>query len=313
MLPRLVLLIAFLVPCIALANDPLDWSELQRLYACDLAFDARYVREDDVHLWVKVVAVLRDRGYSIVPGDHMRVDKMASTDCGYAWNIGKERRWRFYLQKEEGKGHWALLQRSTSSAIPFIHDRAIMHMPQWVELPIAEFDRCMIEFQTCYASADSGNTFTMIGDQARIDSLAMGNPILAQFEKQGRTVTAGHLFEAPERPVPPAPPPVIRDCVLLEQPPRKHGAPSDAKAAPIRLSVLDPTPDSLASRTILRVLVDVDGHIRDATVVRASTPQRDGAALRAVGDLPALEPGRDQGVPTACYLVFPVRFTLPGE
>ncbi|MBL7937909.1 MAG: energy transducer TonB [Flavobacteriales bacterium] len=302
--------LALMSPRVVAGNDPLDWSELQRLYACDLAIDARYVREDKAHLWVKVVAVLRDLGYSIVQGDHIRVDKMASTDCGYAWNIGKERRWRFYLQKEEGKGHWALLQRSTGSAIDFFHDRALLQMPAAVELSIAEFDRCMIEFQTCYASADSGNTFSTLCDQARIDSLARGNAIIAQFEKQGHSVTAAHLFEPPEVPVQPAPPPVIRDCALLEQPPRKLGATSDDTDAPFRLSVLDPTPDSLASRTILRVLVDVDGHIRDATVVRASTPQRDGAALRAVGDLPALEPGRQNGVPTACYEVFPIRFIL---
>lgn len=305
MLPRLVLLIAFLVPCIALANDPLDWSELQRLYACDLAIDARYVREDEAHLWVKVVVVLRDRGYSIVPGDHIRVDKGASTDCGYDWHIGELRRWRLYLQKEEGKGHWALLRHSTGSAIQFIHDRAIMHMPKWVELPIVEFDRCMIEFQTCYTSTDSGNTFTASCDKAHIDSLAANNPILAQFERQGRTVTEAHLFAAPEIPVVEQPPAPIRDCVWLDQAPRIHG--NDQS---IVVSVLDPTPLALDPRPAVRVLIDVDGRIRDATIVRASNPQRDAEALRAVDALPVLEPGRSKGVPTACYEVFPIRFIL---
>jgi TonB family protein len=65
--------------------------------------------------------------------------------------------------------------------------------------------------------------------------------------------------------------------------------------------------------TVMRVLVDTDGRIRDATIVRASTPQRDTAALRAISELPVLAPGRNKGVPTACYEVLPVRFTLPEE
>jgi len=308
MLTRLVLLIGFLMPGMALANDLLDWSELQLLYASDLAIDARFVRQDDAHLWVRVEAVLRDKSHGIVPGDHIRVDKGASTDCGYDWNIGELRRWRLYLQKEAGKGHWALSRRSTGSAIHFIHDRAILHMPTWVELPIAEFDRCMIEFQTCYTSADSGNTFTASCDQARIDSLAAHNAILAQFERQGRTVTAAHLFAAPEIPVVEPPPAPIRECVWLDQAPRMHG--DDPS---IVVSVLDPTPHALDPRTVVRVLIDVDGRIRDATILRASNPQRDAEALRAVGALPVLEPGRSKGVPTACYQVFPIRFILKEE
>ena len=131
MLTRLVLLIGFLLPGMALANDPLDWSELQLLYASDLAIDARFVRQDDAHLWVRVETVLRDKGHGIVPGDHIRVDKGASTDCGYDWNIGELRRWRRYLQKEAVKWHWSLSRRSTGSAIHFIQDRAILHMPTW--------------------------------------------------------------------------------------------------------------------------------------------------------------------------------------
>lgn len=309
---RFLFLLAVLQSSLARANDPLDWSELQLLYAADLAIDARFVRQDESHVWVKVAVVLRDRGFGIRAGDAIRVDKAASYDCGYPWNIGEERRWRMYLQKEEGQGHWALSRHSGGSAIHFIHDRAIMHMPAWVELPIAEFDRCMIEFQTCYASSDSGNTFTARCAQARIDSLAANNAILAQFEKQGRTVSAELLYPDP---VPAAPEPAsanpIRECAWLEQPPRKPGEQGDADAPPIVLSVVDPTPDAMVQRTVMRVLVDTDGRIRDATILRASTPQRDAAALRAIGDLPALKPGRSKGVPTACYEVFPVVFTIP--
>lgn len=315
MIQRLLLLLAVLPATLARANDPLDRSELQLLYAADLAIDARFVRQDAQHLWVRVVAVLRDRGHGIEAGDHIRVDKAASSDCGYDWNIGEQRRWRLYLQKEEGQGHWALSLHSAGSAIPFIRDRAVMHLPAWVELPSAEFDRCMIEFQTCYASADSGNTFTARCDQARIDSLAARNAILAQFEKQGRTVTAAHLFAEPVSPVAePLPPPPIRECALLEQPPRPLTDGTDGNEASMRFTLPDPTPDALgAANVIVRVLVDTEGLMRDATILRGSTPQRVTEALRALAAAPRLEPGRDRGVPTACYETIPFRFKLTEE
>ncbi|MCC7501013.1 MAG: energy transducer TonB [Flavobacteriales bacterium] len=310
---RFRLLILCLLPFQLFATDPLSWSELQLLYHADLAIDARYVREDDAHFWVRVNAVLRDTGFGIKAGDAIRVDKAAAYDCGYPLNIGEIRRWRLYLQKEEGKGQWALLERMAGSAVHLIRERAILHMPTRVELPIAEFDRCMIEFQTCYDMVDSTDAFIARCPQARIDSLAANNAILAQFEKQGRTVTAAHLFEAPEIPVVEPPPAPMRECAWLDQRPRKLGASGDANDPPIQLSVVDPTPHALEPRTVLRVVVDVDGRLRDATILRASTPERDTAALRALSALPALEPGRTNGVPTACFEVFPVRFTIPKE
>jgi TonB family protein len=318
---RLLLLLALGQATLARANDPLDWSELQLLYAADLAIDARFVRQDDAHVWVKVAVVLRDRDFGIRAGDVVRVDKAASYDCGYSWNIGEQRRWRMYLQKEEGKAHWALSRHNAGSAIHFIHDRAIMHMPAWVELPIAEFDRCMLEFQTCYASADSGNTFTPRCTQARIDSLAANNAILAQFEKQGRTVTAASLFPVDPifaEPVPaathPDPPPPIRECVWLEQQPRSLSAGTDTNGPSIQFTLSDPTPGVLgAGNVIVRVLIDTDGSLRDATILRGSTPQRETEALRALAAAPRLEPGRDNGVPTACYEVIPFRFKLTEE
>lgn len=310
---HLLLFLALLFPWLARANAPLHWSELQLLYAADLAIDARFVRQDDAHVWMRVVTVLRDRGHGIAPGDHIRVDKSASYDCGFAWNIDDLRRWRLYLQKEEGKGHWALSRRNAGSAIHFIHDRAIMHMPAWVELPIAEFDRCMIEFQTCYTSADSGNTFTALCDQARIDSLAVHNAILAQFEKQGRTVTAAHLFEPPVMPVnDPAPAP-IRDCSLLEQPPRLVSTMEMPEGNAIGLKLPDPTPDAAGAHVYLRVLVDEEGWLHDATILRGSTPERDAAALRGFAGMQRVEPGRVRGVATACTEVMRVHFVASGE
>lgn len=311
---RILLLLALLQVSKARANDPLDRSELQLLYASDLAIDARYVREDDAHLWVKVVAVLRDKGHGIVAGDHIRVDKAASSDCGYPWNIGDLRRWRMYLQKEEGKGHWALSRHNAGSAIHFIHGQAIMHMPAWVEMPIAEFDRCLIEFQTCYTSADSGNTFTALCDQARIDSLAADNAILAQFEKQGRTVTAEHLYADPVQPPAEPQPPSIRECIWLEQRPRLVTDSVETGPTHIAFDLPDPTPGALNSGTvIMRVLVDAEGRMQRATIVHGSTQARETQALRAIAATGRVEPGRDQGVPTACYEVIPFRFKQPEE
>lgn len=311
---RLLLLLALLVTSMARAKDPLDRSELQLLYAADLAIDARYVREDEGHLWVRVVTVLRDKGFGIGPGDHIRVDKAASYDCGYPWNTGGLRRWRMYLQKEEGQGHWALSRRNAGSAIHFIQGQAIMHMPTWVELPIAEFDRCLIEFQTCYTSADSGNTFTALCDQARIDSLAAHNAILAQFEKQGRTVTAEHLYADPVPPPTAPPPPPTRECIWLEQRPRLVTDSAETKSTPIAFNLPDPTPGAPNSGTvIMRVLVDAEGRMQHATIVHGSTPERETQALRAFAAAGRVEPGRMNGVPTACYEVIPFRFKLPEE
>lgn len=312
---RICFIAIVLRPWTVAANDPLHWSELQLLYAADLAIDARFVRQDDAHVWMRVVSVLRDKGHGIATGDHIRVDKSASYDCGFAWNIDDLRRWRLYLQKEEGKGHWALSRRNAGSAIHFIHDRAIMHMPAWVELPIAEFDRCMIEFQTCYASADSGNTFTALCDQARIDSLAAHNAILAQFEKQGRTVTAAHLVEPPAMPVnDPAPAPApIRDCSLLEQPPRPVSTMGAPVGDAIGLKLPDPSPDAAGAHVYLRVLVDAEGWLRYATILRGSTSERDAAALRGFAGMQRVEPGRVGGVATACYEVIRVRFVVSEE
>ncbi len=310
---RFRLLFLCLLPGPILANDPLSWTELQLLFHADLAIDARYVREDDAHFWVRVNTVLRDTGFDIKTGDAIRVDKAAVYDCGYPLNIGETKRWRLYLQKEEGKGQWALLERMAGSAVHFLHERAIIHMPAQVELPILEFDRCMIEFQTCYDLVDSTDSFIARCPQPRIDSLAAHNAILAQFEKQGRTVTAAHLFEPPEVPVMGPPPTPMRECVWLDERPRNLGTPVEANAPTIQLSVVDPTPNALEPPTVVRVVVDVDGQLRDATILRASTPQRDTAALRAISALPALDPGRTKGVPTTCFEVFPIRFTVPKE
>ena len=71
---RFRLLFLCLLPGPILANDPLSWTELQLLFHADLAIDARYVREDDAHFWVRVNTVLRDTGFDIKTGDAIRVD-----------------------------------------------------------------------------------------------------------------------------------------------------------------------------------------------------------------------------------------------
>lgn len=312
---RFGLLLALMLPFHVTANDPLDWSELQLLYAADLAIDARFVRQDDAHVWVKVAVVLRDRGFGIRAGDAIRVDKAASYDCGYPWNIGDQRRWRLYLQKEEGQGHWALSRHSGGSAIHFIHDRAIMHMPAWVELPIAEFDRCMIEFQTCYASSDSGNTFTARCAQARIDSLAAHNAILAQFEKQGRTVGGEHLFAEPVLAVEQVPeqgaeqePPLS----FVEEMPVFPGG-DVAMIGFLQRTVRYPLVDrenGVQGRVYVGFVVEEDGSLSDVGVVRGVTPGMDKEAVRAITAMPPWTPGRIRGKPVRVRMVVPITFML---
>jgi hypothetical protein len=188
-----------------------------------------------------------------------------------------------------------------------------MNMPAPVELSIAEFDRCMIEFQTCYDMVGDTDDFIARCPQARIDSLAAHNPILAQFERQGRTVTAAHLFAGSETPSVEPPTSTIRECVRLDERPRMKGESLGADGSPLSVSVVDPTPGAPGPReVVLNVLVDTDGRVHDATILRGSNAQRDTEAFRTISKLPLMEPGRSKGVATACYEEFPVRFIDPG-
>ncbi len=285
--------------------------ELVMLYTADLVVDADYVRSDEVHLWVRVNAVLVDTGYGIVKGDHLRIDRAASTDCGYPWSLGQARRWRFYLQKEEGRGHWALKEHDAMSAIPVRDGRTNLNMPALMELGASELDRWLVEFRTCYGPADRSLNFPVVTTAGRLDSLAAHNPVIAQLEAQGRTIDPARLFPDPVQrmPVEPVPAPLL-ECALLEQQPTTlGGAPVESL---FQERSLDPSPQTVGSgAVILRAMVDASGQWQDLEVLRASTPERDAAALQLASQLPMVRPGESGGSAVPCLFTFPVRFKHP--
>lgn len=285
--------------------------ELVMLYTADLVADADFVRSDDDHLWVRVNAVIVDAGYGIVKGDHLRIDRAASTDCGYPWTLGLDRRWRFYLQKEEGRGHWALKEHDAVSAIPVRDGRTSLNMPALVELDALQLDRCLVEFRTCYGPADQTMTFPVVTSAGRLDTLAKRNPVIAQLEAQGRTIDPKLLFPEPiePRPIMRFPPPLL-ECSLLEYQPSTLAGGSLASLFEQRLT--DPSPWIVGSNSVvMRALIDVSGQWQDPEILKGSTPERDAAAMVVFSQLPTVKPAEIRGMAAPCLFTFPVRFKLP--
>lgn len=287
--------------------------ELVMLYTSDLVVDADFVRSDDDHLWVRVNAVIVDAGYGIVKGDHLRIDRAASTDCGYPWTVGQDRRWRFYLQKEEGRGHWALKEHDAVSAIPVRNGRTSLNMPALLELGASELDRCLMEFRTCYGPADRSLAFPVVTSAGRLDSLASHNPVIAQFEAQGRTIDPKRLYPDPVEVaqvelVPPSVP--LLACALLEhQPTTLAGASLESLFAE---RSVDPSPQTLGSNKVLmRALIDASGQWQDPEILKGSTPERDAAAMVVFSQLPTVKPAEIHGIAAPCLFTFPVRFKVP--
>lgn len=66
-------------------------------------------------------------------------------------------------------------------------------------------------------------------------------------------------------------------------------------------------------RVTVRFVVDKDGSIKDATVLRGVDSELDAEALRLVNSMPKWKPGRQKGQPVAVKFTVPVPFRLEGQ
>lgn len=289
--------------------QPLDMRyELIMLFTVDLVVDAGLVRTDEAHIWVRVNSVLNDERFGIVNGDYLRVDRGASIDCGYPWSLGNDRRWRLYLQKEEGKGRWALQERDAASAVPIRNGTTSLYMPAGIELTASEMNRCLIEFRSCYAIVDSSLDFTLNTARSRLDSLASGNPVITRLEAQGRTIDPVRVVPEPVgiKPLALFPTPLL-ECALIEQRPTTSADEPMETLFAERLP--DPTPAIIdGNRVILRALIDTSGNWHQPELVKGSTLERDNAAMKFAEQLPRVKPARRHGKAVPCLFTFPVRF-----
>ncbi|WP_118950862.1 energy transducer TonB [Taibaiella helva] len=68
--------------------------------------------------------------------------------------------------------------------------------------------------------------------------------------------------------------------------------------------------DGIEGKVIIRFVVDVDGNIESATVLRGIGGGCDKEALRVVNAMPRWKPGRQGGHPVKVYFMLPVSFAL---
>lgn len=68
--------------------------------------------------------------------------------------------------------------------------------------------------------------------------------------------------------------------------------------------------NEIEGRVICRFVVDKDGSVKDATIIRSLSPETDAEALRVVNNMPAWEPGKVSGDPVSSYLIIPIDYKL---
>ena len=310
---RLSFVLVLLLPMRTFGVELGWWPELVMLYEADLAIDADLVRYDDDHFWVRVGTVLRDTAYGIGKGDHIRVKRASAHACGFEWRPEAYGRYRLYLQKDQGKGNWSLKDGNADCAIGIGTATTTLFMPKDIVLPVSDFNRCLLEFQTCYAMNDTGWTFHTVADEVYIHDLARNNPIITEFERVGRTVRTQYLFEEPPYPATSVVPEAIGACSILEVPPSfgMGGGPQAYTSFVDENRNYPETGDLLEGVVYMRVLITVDGRTEAPEILRGMGKEFDKEALRLVGEFPNWSPGMRNGVAKACYEDLPIRFTKP--
>jgi TonB family protein len=68
--------------------------------------------------------------------------------------------------------------------------------------------------------------------------------------------------------------------------------------------------NGITGRVIIRFVVDKDGQVQEATVLRGVDPLLDAEAVRVVSSLPAFSPGKQGGKPVPVYYMVPITFSL---
>jgi TonB family protein len=69
----------------------------------------------------------------------------------------------------------------------------------------------------------------------------------------------------------------------------------------------------IQGKVIIRFVVNKEGRVTDAVVLKGVYPLLDVEALRVVNALPDFKPGMQGGKPVDSYLMVPITFTLPDK
>jgi TonB family protein len=71
--------------------------------------------------------------------------------------------------------------------------------------------------------------------------------------------------------------------------------------------------DKAEGRVVIRFIVNTEGNIEEAVVLRSVHPSLDSEALRIINTLKGFTPGSQGGKPVKVYYIIPITFSLPGE
>lgn len=64
----------------------------------------------------------------------------------------------------------------------------------------------------------------------------------------------------------------------------------------------------IEGKAVVRFVVNEDGSITDATIIKSDSPGFGKEALRVLGKLPKFKPGMQQGKPVKVYFVLPFQW-----
>jgi TonB family protein len=119
-------------------------------------------------------------------------------------------------------------------------------------------------------------------------------------------------------PPPPPPPPVVKEEVpsdiftVVEHMPEYPGG-DEALMKFINTNVVYPKTAKdrgIQGRIIVRFVVDAEGLVKDAQIIRSVYPDLDAEAMRVIGLLPKWTPGLQGGKPVSVYYTIPITFAL---